>query len=181
MKKSNENLKSVIVLTVICLVVTALLAVTNNFTAPVIEESRAAKVQNSLRSVFPNMTSLREVEVPDGAPSTVKAVYLIKDKEYDSECCAVVLGTMSAYSSAEMGITVGISPEGEIIGIKITSYMESKDFGRDTYPNNYLGTNAETIDQVDSFAGVTYSSTAFRNALKDALAASLLVKGDDLR
>ena len=170
----NDKIKSVIVLTVICLVVTGLLAVTNSFTAPVIKEAREKKVQDSLKAVLPDMYSIRDAALPEGTPSTVKAVYIVNDNEY-----AVVLATTSAYSSGDMGITVGISEEGEILGVKLTSYFESKDFGRDTYPQNYVGLTAGEAQQVDVFAGVTYSSKAFKAALADAFKAVELIKGGE--
>lgn len=171
MKKLNENAKSVIVLTVICLVVTALLAVTNSFTSPVIARSRADKIQKSLKSVLPNAEDFEEIELPEGAPSTVKSVYKAADGSY-----AVVLATMSSYSSGDMGITAGVSPDGKLEGVTITSYRESKDFGKDTYPLNYIGVTGENYADVDAFAGVTYSSKAFKKAIGDAFAVIKLIE-----
>lgn len=170
----NDKIKSVIVLTVICLVVTALLAVTNSFTAPVIQDARDKKVKESLRAVLPDMYSIRDAELPEDAPSTVKAIYIIDDKDY-----AVVLSTNSAYSNGDMGITVGIGETGEILGVKLTSYFESKDFGRETYPAQFIGKNADSISGIDVFAGVTYSSKAFKSALSDAFKAVELIKGGE--
>lgn len=171
MKKLNENVKSVIVLTVICLVVTALLAFTNSFTSPIIGKTRAEKIQKSLKSVLPNAEGFEEVVLPEGAPSTVRSVYRAADGSY-----AVVLATMSSYSSGDMGVTAGISKEGRLEGVTITSYRESKDFGKDTYPQNYLGTTEETYAEVDAFAGVTYSSKAFKKAIGDAFAVVKLIQ-----
>ncbi|MBR3382306.1 MAG: FMN-binding protein [Clostridia bacterium] len=171
----NDKLKSVIVLTVICLIVTALLAVTNGFTAPVIEEARQKKVEASLRAVLPAVNSIREISpLPEGTPSTVEVVYVINSENY-----AVVLSTTSAYSSGDMGITVGISKDHEIVGVKLTSYFESKDFGREEYPGNFIGLGADTIQGVDAFAGVTYSSKAFKAALADAFTAIELIEGGE--
>ena len=172
--KPKFNVKSIIVLTAICLIVTALLAVTNHFTSPVIESTRAAKVQKSLESVLPNSGGFEEVELPAGAPSTVKNVYKASDGSY-----AVVLATMSAYSSDDMGVTAGITPDGKLAGAAITSYRESKDFGKDTYPQNYIGVTEEDYNDVDVFAGVTYSSKAFKKAIGDAFAVIKLIEGGD--
>ena len=49
----KENVKSVVVLTAICLVVAALLAVTNFYTAPIIEANKAAAATGSLAEVIP--------------------------------------------------------------------------------------------------------------------------------
>lgn len=176
MKKMNDKVKSVIVLTAICLIVTALLAVTNHFTAPIIKEARDKKVEHSLKTVIPEMYSLRDAEIPEGAAPTVRKIYIVNDDLY-----AVVLSTTSAYSSGDMGITVGISADGKVIGVTLTSYFESKDFGKETYPKNYLGADIDTFENVDTFAGVTYSSKAFRKAIGDALSAVELLKGGDGR
>ena len=172
--KPKFNVKSIIVLTAICLIVTALLAVTNHFTSPVIETTRAAKVQKSLENVLPNSSGFEEITLPAGAPSTVKNVYKASDGSY-----AVVLATMSAYSSGDMGITAGITPDGKLAGVALTSYRESKDFGKDTYPQNYIGVTEDNYNDVDAFAGVTYSSTAFKKAIGDAFAVIKLIEGGD--
>lgn len=177
MKKMNDNVKSVIVLTVICLVVTALLAVTNSVTSPIIKNMREQKELASLSAVLPDSSGFEMIDaLPEGAPSTVKKVFKAEDGSY-----AVVLATTSAYSSGDMGITVGISPEGKLVGVVLTSYQESKDFGKDTYPQTYIGTTDVTYASVDTFAGVTYSSRAFRSALGDAFSVIKLIKGGGSR
>ncbi|MBO4563166.1 MAG: FMN-binding protein [Clostridia bacterium] len=174
MKQSRGSIKSIIVLTAICLAVTALLAVTNSFTAPKIADARQQKIENSLKEIFPDVYSIREIKpLPERTPSTVKAVYVINNEDY-----AIVLATTSAYSSGDMGITVGLKGGyGEIIGIKLTSYYESKDFGKDTYPLNYIGKDIGSYKDVDAFAGVTYSSKALKNAIGDAFECFKLVGG----
>lgn len=175
-KKMDVKVKSVIVLTAICLIVTAVLAVTNHFTAPVVNQVREDRVQRSLEQVLPDAGEFDEVEVPVDAPDSITAVYRAADGSY-----AVVLAVRSAYSSGDMGITVGIK-DGVIVNAVITSYMESKDFGKTTYPALYSGTNAETYAQVDTFAGATYSSNAFKQALADAFSViELITKGSDGR
>lgn len=65
-----------------------------------------------------------------------------------------------------MQYAVGIDMDGKIIAIKKITYMESKDFG--SYPDSFVGKEYADIDSVDAFAGVTYSSAAFKKGLKDA-------------
>ncbi|MBO6060692.1 MAG: FMN-binding protein [Clostridia bacterium] len=170
----NDKIKSVIVLTVICLVVTALLAVTNSITAPIIKDAREKKIESSLREVLPDMYSIRTAQLPEGTPATVKNVYIVNNTYY-----AVVLSTTSAYSNGDMGITVGINEAGELLGVKLTSYFESKDFGKETYPKQFVGLNAEEASGIDVFAGVTYSSKAFKSALADAFKVVELIKGGE--
>lgn len=168
----KDNVKSVVVLTMICLVVAGLLSVTNFYTAPVIEAAKAAAASGSLAEVMPEAAGFEEVELPADAPATVQAIY----KETSGLGYVVTLVTTSQYSSGDMAITVAIGVDGKISGITLTSYYESKDFGTDTYPQTYIGADS-SLGSVDLFAGVTYSSSAFMDAIADAFTV-LLEVGD---
>lgn len=169
MKK--EYIKCVAVLTVICLVVAVLLAVTNSFTAPVIAENKAKTIQASLQQVIPG-GSFEELALPADAPETVTALY----RETSGKGYVAVLAATSQYSNGDMGITAAIGTDGSISAVSITGYYESKDFGRDTYPQTFIGATADTVMDVDVFSGATYSSNAFKEALADALATYSMVK-----
>lgn len=156
------NVKSVVVLTVICIVVSALLSVTNFYTAPVIEANKAAASSESLNVVMPDAAGFEEIELGADAPATVLHLY----KETSGLGYVVNLATTSQYSSGDMGITVAIGTDGTITGITLTSYYESKDFGAD-YPQTYVGADS-ALNGVDTFAGVTYSSNALKDAITDA-------------
>ena len=170
----KEYIKCVAVLTCICLVVAVLLAVTNHFTSPVIAAGKEAAIQASLQEVIPG-GSFEEMDLPENAPDTVKAFY----RETSGKGYVAVLSTTSQYSNGDMGITAAIDGKGAVSAIAVTSYFESKDFGRTTYPQKYYGVTKDTVGGVDVFAGATYSSTAFRNALADALSVYETVKGGD--
>ena len=158
----KSNVKSVVVLTAICVVVATLLSVTNYFTAPVIENNKAATANESLYVVMADAAGFEEVELAADAPATVTGLY----KETSGLGYVVTLSTTSQYSSDNMGITVGIGSDGKIVGVTITGYYESKDFGPD-YPQTYVGADS-ALNGIDTFAGVTYSSTAFKEAIQDA-------------
>ncbi|MBQ7661003.1 MAG: FMN-binding protein [Clostridia bacterium] len=168
----NNRAKSILVLTLICLIVTALLAFVNLVTAPVIEESNAQKVQNSLRSALPAADGFVALDLTGDMPTTVTGVYQAEN----GSGYAVTLKTKSQYSSDKMGLTVGIGADGKIAGIVLTSYYESKDFGKESYPKTYLDADADTYASVSLVSGVTYSSTAFRNAVGDAFTAYQIIK-----
>lgn len=155
-----------IVLTLICLVVALALAAVNLFTAPIVEENNRKKEMESLRLAMPegaDFTEVADLTLPD----TVKSVY----RESEGRGYVLLLSTTSQYTSGDpMNITVGIGADGKITGIRLTSYTESKDFGKETYPESYVGKD-ESLSGVKLVAGVTYSSTAFREAIKDAFRA----------
>lgn len=159
----KENIKSVVVLTAICLVVAVLLAYTNSITAPIIEANKAAKASGSLLEVMPEAAGFENITDTLGElPATVKEVH----KETSGLGHVMILGTTTQFSSDEMGITVAIGADGKISNVLLTGYYESKDFGAD-YPATYIGQDS-ALGGVDTVAGTTFSSTAFKNAIADA-------------
>ena len=169
MKK--DYIKSIAVLGAICLVIAALLATVNYFTAPVIKENSAAKENASLSEVLPGSKSFKSEKLPDGAAESVTGIYT----DEGGAGYAVTLSTSSAYSGSPMTFTLGVDSEGKVVGVKITNYSETKDFGSD-YPDGYIGADAGSAGDVDLAAGVTYSSTAFREAVCDALEAVDMIR-----
>lgn len=164
--KKREAIKSVVVLTVICAVIALMLAMVNELTAPIIAENQAKGEFDSLYEVMPDADDFEEVSLT-GLPETVKAVY----KDTGGKGYVVLLATRSQYTgTSDMGITVGIGTDGKIVGITLTSYTESKDFGREEYPKTYIGQDS-ALSGVDLVGGVTYSSVAFRDAVSDAFVA----------
>lgn len=161
--EQKQKFMPAIVLTAICLVVALALAAVNLFTAPIVEENNRQKEMESLRLVMPDGADFTE-EQGLSLPATVKSVY----RETEGRGFVLLLSTTSQYTSGDpMNITVGIGADGKITGIRLTSYTESKDFGKETYPATYVGKD-ETLSGVKLVAGITYSSTAFREAIKDA-------------
>lgn len=161
----NDNVKSIVVLSVICLVVAVVLAGVNFITAPIIKESQEKAVMESLKSALPDATDLSEIDLKQlDKPDCVEKVY----KDEGGCGYAVTVTTSSSYSQSPMAFTVGIDTEGRIVNIELTNYKETKDFGAD-YPNGYIGLADEEIGNVALFSGATYSSTAFRTALSEAV------------
>ena len=166
MEKIKKNMKPTLVLGAICIIVAALLAAVNLIAAPEIEANRIAEITKSLTEVMPEGEFAAEPDkLKDGAPETVKAVYT--DKKGGGY--VFVLETKTEYTKGEnMGITVAIDNSGKVLNVKLTSYSESKDFGKD-YPGSYIGLDADGVASAPLVSGVTYSSSALRSAIYDAL------------
>lgn len=165
----NDSVKSVIALVVICLVVTLALSAVNYVTAPIIAENSANAVQGSFAEALPGADGFDELEPAADAPETVKGIY----QEKNGLGYVVILETTSQYSESPMGITVGIGTDGVIKNVVLTNYAETKNFG-DEYPASYIGQDS-ALAGVELVSGVTYSSTAFRNAITDAYTALFAV------
>lgn len=164
MKK--KNLVPVIVLSVVCIVVAAVLGVINKFTSPIIEEKQRLAIQESLRIVMPTGEFADPEKLADDMPDTVQAIY----KEINGKGHVVVLKTRG-YAS-EISITVGVDSEGKITKAVVTAEQESHNKpGMDSYTDAFEGLDEDRVSDVELFSGATVSSTAIKNAVIDALSA----------
>lgn len=166
---TKQNIMPVVVLTVICLAVAILLGAVNMLTKDTIAANALLKEQASLIEVLPSEAGFDQLEVTAEMSSTVSSVY----KEKAGGGYVFIVKTSTQYSKGDTVITVGIK-DGEVIGIKLTAYYDSKNFGSD-YPDNFIGKDIDSYSDVAHVSGVTYSSEAFKNAVGDALAAEAIL------
>ena len=68
---------------------------------------------------------------------------------------------------AAMDILIGVAADGKIASIKLVSHSESKIFD-EAYLETYVGQDS-ALAGVDIFAGVTFSSKAFKGAVEESL------------
>ncbi len=176
MKIKMKNLTPAIVLGVICLVVAALLATINHFTAPIIKENELYAKTASLREVFGGDESGAEFgdamkNLPDlGEGSYVTEVY----EEKNGKGYAVVLVIPRGYEG-EIDLTVGVDTDGKVTGVVITKYNDS--IGKDKMPDavkSFVG--KDSADGVELVTGATFSSNAVRDAVNQALGAVKAIK-----
>ena len=177
MKLKLKNFTPAIVLGAICLIVAAILAVVNHFTAPVIAENERIARTASLRAVFGGDESGADFDtplaaLPEGTPSTVAEIYAEKNgKGY-----AVVLVVPKGYEG-EIDLTVGVDMNGKLTGISITKYNDS--LGKDKMGdavNALVGKGSGELGDDVLVSGATFSSKAVKAAIEDALTAVGLVK-----
>lgn len=104
----------------------------------------------------------------NGVPASVLSVY----KEKNGLGFAIRVTAESSYSTAPMEITIGVTAEGKICGVQVDSYNDTANYDfrkKDpTYLDSYIGQDSALAD-VGLVAGSTYSSTAFKNAVSEAL------------
>ena len=146
----KNGTKSVITLSLICFSVALVLATAYYFTAPIIERNKSNEATDSLSAVLPDGKDFKKISLAPNTPETVKEIY----KETNGTGYAVTVEVSSSYSSSPMAYTVGIGTDGKISGIVITSYSESKNFGKDTYPKTYIGMDS-ALNGAELVAGVT--------------------------
>ena len=189
MENKKEFSKSVLALVAIVLVAVLLLTGLNFITAPLIAENGSAAAFAPLYAVMPDAAGFDQLyDAADpgssalaNVPASVQSIY----GETGGMGYVLRLSTSEGYTKQPIEFTLAIDAEGKISGVELTAYPETKDMGKETYPQTYLGQDS-TLANVSLVAGVTYSSSAFKNAVADGFAALIDngligagVKGDE--
>ena len=186
MSKAKSSVTSdfvlpIVVLVLICAVMSGLLAVTNNITAPIIEESERRAAEEARKEVLSAADSFEKVENVAGLPEAVTEVYRASNGAgYTFSITAQGYG-----GKGTLKITVGIDGNGQITGTKVLSHEETAGLGSkittDAFQGQFPGKDAgyvSDIKNIDAIGGATKSSNFFRLALTYAFEAFDLVKED---
>lgn len=172
----NNNIKSVISLTVICIVTSILLAFTNHLTAPIIAKQEASAVNDALTVVLPNGEDFQAVDISDYTlPSTITEAYSEKNGGY-------VFKMQTTGYDVGFIILCGINKDGVVAGATCISSKETLGYEKD-YGEKLKDKTLNDIDSVETIAGATKTTTAYKGAIKDALNSFVILNGGtaDLR
>lgn len=171
MSNWNKIFKPIVVLSVICIVITGALALTNDITKPIIEEATRLAQEKARMELLPDATGFTAVEgiAVDG----VSAVYTA-----DNGVGAVVTSSAKGYGGT-MTVMVGFTADGTIRQIKVTENQETKGIGSKVagdpaFWTRFEGLKAEPLvlgDDVDALSGATVSSKALTAAVNSAIEA----------
>ena len=171
-----KSVRSILTLLVICAVMAVLMAVTNTITAPIIEQNQAAAANDALKVVMPGGEGFEKMDVSGYTlPATVSEVYSEASGGY------VFQLTTTGYSSG-LVILCGVNADGTVSGATCLSSSETLGYEK-TFGENFIGKNMEGVDGVDTVSGATRTTGAYRDAMKDALNAAVILGGGsvDLR
>ncbi len=160
----SNNQKDTLILLGTLIISILFLSLLNLLTGPFIERNKNRAELEPLFEVMSDASGFEKLEL-DNLPSTVTEVY----KETSGLGYVLKCSTNKGFTGKDITLRVGISSEGKIVGIALDDYPETKDFG-DEYPSTYIGADS-TLESVEIVGGVTYSSTAFKNAVSDAFTA----------
>ena len=129
-KKEPGVAAMIIVLSVICLVVAALLGIINGITAPLIAENNNKTIQESLQVVMP-ADSYDKVEFSDESVTIDTGTAVPVLGVYD----VVEVNSPNGFGGA-IDMMAGINSAGEVTGIAIISQAETSGLGsKDTDPD----------------------------------------------
>ena len=158
-------LKTALVLIVIVAVFCGAMFALNLHTGPIIEAKTTGAAKARLNVVMPDGAGYRDITADLGElPKSVVKVH----EEINGLGYVVEATASSKYTgNAPMDILIAIGLDGKICGIKLVSHTESLIFGED-YPDTYLGKDS-ALSGVELFAGSTFSSTAFKTAVEEAM------------
>ena len=120
----KELVLPVIVLVVICLVCSALLAVLNDITAPIIAENTQAETLAAYVSVLPEGTTTDSMTAIDGL-TTAGVEGAVKTANGD----VAVKAAASGYSGKDVTVYVAFDAEGAISGISIDGSTQTTGIG----------------------------------------------------
>ncbi len=178
----KKHLKSVLTLFTICAIVSIALAVCYEITAPIILERQQAAASGALLEVMPDGGSFDKVDISSyELPATIKEANKASNGGY------VFQVEFAGFNPGNVAM-IGVSADGKVTGTKVITNTESSGYGADHLPaldakGHYNGADASTIDGVDTVAGCTVSTKAYRAVVKDALNAATILGGGsvDLR
>jgi len=176
----KKLIKSIIVLVCICVTIAVLMAFTNYITAPIIEENDKSKSNAALLEVLPEGGSFELVDISTYTlPTSVAEVYRASNGGY------VVKVNTTGYAPG-MVLMCGISADGTVVGTKLVASGETPSIGgvaAEKFAPTIVGKSVADIDGVDTVAGATKTTAAYRAAVKDALNAVIILGGGsvDLR
>ena len=158
-------LKTILILLIIVAVFGGVMFGLNFYTGPIIEANNAGAANDRLNAVMPGGSAYEDITATlSDVPASVVKVH----REANGLGYVIEAQASSSYTGATpMDIVIGVDSTGKICGIKLFAHSESLIFGED-YPSTYIGQDSALAD-VGLYAGSTFSSTAFKNAVSEAM------------
>lgn len=152
--KVKEIVVPALSLFIICIVVTALLGLTNAVTAPKIEELAVETQEAAKKEVLADAVSFGEAEQTqlDGTAYTY-----YKGLAADGSVIGYVVETVSKGYGGDISLMVGVGADGTVQGVSILSINETAG----------LGMNAENPEFLDQFIGKSGTIGVQKNGSSD--------------
>jgi len=170
----KNSIKSITVLVCICAAVSVLLALTNSITAPIIRRNENKNASAALLEVLPEGGTFEPADISAlTLPKTVTEVYKAENGGH------VVKLNTAGYNSG-MIIMCGILPDGTVSGTKLVASSETPSIGgaaAESFASLTVGNDITTVDSIDTVAGATKTTAAYRSAVKDALNTVIILQG----
>ncbi|MBR5376332.1 MAG: FMN-binding protein [Lachnospiraceae bacterium] len=174
----KEYIYPVIILTIICAATTALLAVTNFFSKPVIERNLAESARQTRLELLPGADDFQD---ETGTFGTLAA----NEKARVTEVFAASNGSGYVYTvksksfGGDMTMMVGVGQDGSVTGVKVTEHADTPGVGTKDHDPDYLAQyigrtvlqseNVKKEADFDYITGASVTGTAVHEGVYAAL------------
>lgn len=173
---NKDFILPIVVLSLICFFVSGALAVVNTFTQPKIEKDAAMRARQEMEKIIPQADDFKELNDIENLPRTITGIFRAENSAGNA------LGYLFMISSAGYGgdikLICGIDNAGKIIKTQVLSHTETKGMTdpvfSDPHQSQYAGKD-KNLEGIIAVTGATVSSTAYKNGVRDALAAFEIV------
>lgn len=175
MKNLKEYLVPTITLFIICLVSAALLGITNDVTAPFIEELAIQNEKDSRKEVFPEAASFGESKTVDDA-SIVTAL-----DENGSTIGYVVVNIGKGGYGGDISVMTGVTLDGKVTGVSVLSHSETAGLGAKATGDDFRSQFEDLVqgitvskekaegNSIKAITGATKTSNAVTGAVNKAI------------
>ena len=180
--KASDIIKPTVVLLVICLVTSLLLAITNEKTAPKIEENAKQTELKTRQEVLPAAAEFEESKLGD-------VEYCI-GKDAQGNPVGYVFVTASKGYGGKVKIMTGVTADGKVAGVQILELSETPGLGmRAKTDESFLKQFVDKLggigvaknnpgeNEIQALTGATITSKAVTGAVNEALEQYETVKG----
>ncbi len=189
MKKfsAKEVLVPSVSLFVISLVVTLLLAVTNNITAPLIEKLSVETEIETRKTVLADASYFDDENKTVTLDGTEYTYCVGLDAE--KNVVGYIFTTSTKGYGGEVKVMTGVSADGKVTGVEALSLSETAGLGmnaqKESFRSQYIGKSGEIgvaknspkENEIQALTGATITSSAFTDAVNIALELYSVVTG----
>lgn len=188
MNKAKEILIPAVSLLLICVVVTALLGVTNQVTAPQIEKLAQETQEAAKKEVLPNAASFSEEKQVE--KDGVMQPYFEGLSE-DGSVQGFVFQIAAKGYGGDISVMVGVHTDGTVAGVSILSISETAGLGmnakNESFLQQFIGKSGEigvqkngaSDTEIQALTGATITSKAMASAVNQALALYETIGGEN--
>ena len=180
MKLRIDVIKSIFILTFICLFVAGALAVVNHFTYTKIKSDAMERAYGSRTKIIPEADGFVQMNIENisGLPESITEVY-----KTTNNVGYIFTVSVKGFGRENMRLLCGVGMDGRIIESNkddlVLSHTETPSyFNRvftELYLSNFWNSVKKDIEQIDVISGATVSSNALKRAMYYALTAFELI------
>ncbi|MCR5650159.1 MAG: FMN-binding protein [Lachnospiraceae bacterium] len=174
----REYIYPVVILTVICAVTTALLAVTNFFSRPVIERNLAESAKQTRLELLPGADDFADRTGDAAVLASNEKARVIQVFEA-SNGSGFVYTVRSKSFGGDMTMMIGIGKDGAVTGVKVTEHADTPGVGTKDHDPDYLAQykgrtelqseNVKKEPGFDYITGASVTGTAVHDGVYAAL------------